>query len=248
MSVWQNPEAPDAPEFTSVLAIQSGIIDSGFVHVLWGMSKVRCVRGFPIYAHANAPQDFGSNGIRLGCLISRNEAFLRACEANSYFSCPSSLSDLTSSRILSDDAFVRTFLDTNRSRLAENYTKTAQFLTDHQIPYKKGANAGLFVWVDLFDPVREQVNNALERLVETGTSSEQAARALETDLQDTLLAKRVFLALGADFGGDVAGWFRIVFAHDQTYLQLGLDRMIEALDAFRTKLESGQMAIAEKLR
>lgn len=41
LSVWQNPEAPDAVTFESVLSIDTtGIIDPGLVHVLWGMSKV----------------------------------------------------------------------------------------------------------------------------------------------------------------------------------------------------------------
>lgn len=42
LSVWKNPEAPDAVTFESVLSIDTtGIIDPGLVHVLWGMSKVR---------------------------------------------------------------------------------------------------------------------------------------------------------------------------------------------------------------
>lgn len=41
LSVWQNPEAPNAVTFTSILSIDpTGIIDPGFIHVLWGMSKV----------------------------------------------------------------------------------------------------------------------------------------------------------------------------------------------------------------
>ncbi|KAF5656303.1 hypothetical protein FCIRC_13734 [Fusarium circinatum] len=71
----KNPEAPSGPEFTSALNINpDGLIDRDLLHVLWGMGK-----------------DFGSCGIRIGSLISRNEALLRACEANSYFSGPSSL-------------------------------------------------------------------------------------------------------------------------------------------------------------
>ncbi|EXK24703.1 hypothetical protein FOMG_18582 [Fusarium oxysporum f. sp. melonis 26406] len=216
LSVWKNPDFPDAPEFTSVLAVNpDGIIDQSLIHVFWGMSK-----------------DFGSNGIRLGCVISRNEAFIRACEANSYFTCPSSLSDLATSRILSDDAFVESLTKTNRLRLAENYTMTAKFLESHQIPYKTGSNAGLFIWVDLFAPIRTQVYAALIKQGEASISSEKALGALQLKLYATLLKHRIFLALGADFGGDVPGWFRIVFAHEKTYLQLGLDRMVEAIKAF----------------
>ena len=42
LSVWTNPEHPDAVGFTSVLSVPTeGIIDPSLVHVLWGMSKVR---------------------------------------------------------------------------------------------------------------------------------------------------------------------------------------------------------------
>ena len=41
LSVFENPEAPGAPDFVSVLSIDTkDIIDPHLVHVLWGMSKV----------------------------------------------------------------------------------------------------------------------------------------------------------------------------------------------------------------
>lgn len=44
LSVWPNPEAPNAVTFTSVLSIDTtGIINPSLVHVLWGMSKVRLI-------------------------------------------------------------------------------------------------------------------------------------------------------------------------------------------------------------
>lgn len=42
LSVWKNPAVPNAPEFTSVLSIDTeGLIDKNLVHSMWGMSKVR---------------------------------------------------------------------------------------------------------------------------------------------------------------------------------------------------------------
>ncbi|KAH7344232.1 putative 1-aminocyclopropane-1-carboxylate synthase [Pyrenochaeta sp. MPI-SDFR-AT-0127] len=189
LSTWENPEAPDAPGFTSVLSInKEGLIDPSL--------------------------DFGSNGIRLGCLISQdNVPFIRAVEANSYFSCPLSLSDLVSSQILSNDRFVESFIQTNRVRLAENYILTARFLESHQIPYKKSANAGIFVWINLFDPIQRQIDSVVKKEVEVGVPLKKALRTLEEKLQTTLLKHRIFLAMGFDFGGDVPGWFQIVFAH-----------------------------------
>ncbi|KAG4274430.1 hypothetical protein FPRO04_09388 [Fusarium proliferatum] len=219
LSVWKNPEAPGAPGFTSALAVNpDGLIDRDLLHVLWGMGK-----------------DFGSCGIRIGCLISRNEAFLRACEANSYFSGPSSLADLATARVLSDDAFIENYIKTNRFRLAENYKLTTEFLKSRKIPYKEGSNAGLFVWADLFQPLRAQIDVTLQK--EHREDLDRGQRTLESSLQDTLLKHKIFLALGADFGSDVPGWFRIVFAHEKTYLHLGLERMIKAIEAFRGQLE-----------
>jgi aspartate/methionine/tyrosine aminotransferase len=41
LSVWHNPENPNAVPFTSVLEIDTkDIIDPQLVHVLWGLSKV----------------------------------------------------------------------------------------------------------------------------------------------------------------------------------------------------------------
>ncbi|CVK99140.1 related to 1-aminocyclopropane-1-carboxylate synthase [Fusarium proliferatum] len=218
LSVWKNPEAPGAPGFTSALAVNpDGLIDRDLLHVLWGMGK-----------------DFGSCGIRIGCLISRNEAFLRACEANSYFSGPSSLADLATARVLSDDAFIENYIKTNRFRLAENYKLTTEFLKSRKIPYKEGSNAGLFVWADLFQPLRAQIDVTLQK--EHREDLDRGKRTLESSLQDTLLKHKIFLALGADFGSDVPGWFRIVFAHEKTYLHLGLERMIKAIEAFRGQI------------
>ncbi|KAF5718817.1 1-aminocyclopropane-1-carboxylate synthase 1 [Fusarium mundagurra] len=222
LSVWKNPGAPTASGFTSALAINSdGLIDRDLLHVLWGMGK-----------------DFGSCGIRIGCLVSRNEDFLRACETNSYFSGPSSLADLATARILADDAFIENYIRTNRLRLAENYRLTAKFLSMHQIPYKEGSNAGLFVWADLFQPLRAHIDTALQTQKEHGEHPEKALGTLEASLQETLLKHKIFLALGADFGSDVPGWFRIVFAHEKTYLHLGLERMVKAIEAFRGQLEA----------
>ncbi|OJI98038.1 hypothetical protein ASPVEDRAFT_37475 [Aspergillus versicolor CBS 583.65] len=129
--------------------------------------------------------------------------------------------------MLSDDTWVEPFIQTNRQRLAQNYTITIRLLERHRIPYKKGQNAGFFVWVGLFDRLRREVDAALEAGV-PGTS-ESTARDLQNKLQETLLKQAIFLALGMDFGGDAPGWYRIVFAHEKEYPKLGLGRMINAL-------------------
>jgi bifunctional pyridoxal-dependent enzyme with beta-cystathionase and maltose regulon repressor activities len=48
-------------------------------------------------------------------------------------------------------------------------------------------------------------------------------------IMQKLLAKKVFVASGADFGSEEPGWFRIVFTSPRAYMEEGLKRMIEAL-------------------
>ena len=86
LSVWQNPEVPDAFTFDSVLSINtSGIIDPALVHVLWGISKVYFAE-----CHTRLKpnkfffKDFGANGLRIGCIISQNNtSLLDAVKSNS---------------------------------------------------------------------------------------------------------------------------------------------------------------------
>lgn len=169
------------------------------------------------------PKDFGSNGIRLGCIISqKNDLFLQALEGNSYFTCPSSLSDSVSIQILSNDKFVEDYIETNISRLAANYDLTTHFLDRHGIPYQKGSNAGLFIWINLFAALTRQIGHG---------RSEKELWTLEMNLQTSLLKHKVFLASGKGFGSDKPGWFRIVFAHRELYLAEGLRRIVQAVEA-----------------
>lgn len=48
-------------------------------------------------------------------------------------------------------------------------------------------------------------------------------------IMDTLMEKRVFLASGRAFGSDEEGWFRIVFAHPEEYLSMGLQRIVDVV-------------------
>ncbi|RBR18934.1 uncharacterized protein FIESC28_05856 [Fusarium coffeatum] len=213
LSVWKNPAVPNAPEFTSALSIDTeGLIDKSLVHCMWGMSK-----------------DFGANGIRVGCLITRNEDFMRACVANSEFSGPSSLSDLAASSTLSDEIFLKGYMETNRQRLAANYQLATKFLRKHNIPYKEGSNAGLFVWADLFAPNQASIDSLVNK-------EEEGLKRMEAKMTDVLLKNKIFVAAGNDFGTDVSGWFRVVFAHRQDYLLEGLERMNRAIQMFGVEL------------
>ena len=154
---------------------------------------------------------------------------MRACVANSDFSGPSSLSDLAASSTLSDKAFLRDYIETNRQLLAQNYQLATGFLRKHNIPYKEGSNAGLFVWADLFAPNQAAIDSLVK-------GQEEGLKSMEAKMTDMLLKNKIFVTAGNDFGTDVSGWYRVVFAHREKYLLEGLERMVRAIQMFGVEL------------
>ncbi|KAK7706764.1 hypothetical protein SLS57_009574 [Botryosphaeria dothidea] len=134
LSIWDNPDARDAPKFTSALSIDTtGIIDPLRVHVLWGMSK-----------------DFGANGLRVGYVIDQhNPEFRESLIQISLANYPAAPSDQISAAILENNEFTDTYIRTNQTRIAEAYAYTTKWLTRQGIPYTPGGNAGFFLWANL---------------------------------------------------------------------------------------------------
>lgn len=207
LSVWKNPEVPDAVTFESVLSVDTtGIIDPNLVHVLWGMSK-----------------DFGANGLRIGCIISQhNTSLLDAIKANSLMTYPPSISDHITATLLSDTTYTETYIRTNQHRLAENYAFAVSFLKRHNIPYSPNVNAAFFLWVDLKPLFFSTVATAEERA--------RQGKELSEAIMARLMAEKVFVANGEAFAGEEPGWFRVVFSQPRAYVEEGLGRMMKAFD------------------
>ncbi|KAF4990711.1 hypothetical protein FGRMN_8315 [Fusarium graminum] len=203
LSIWPNTidQHPPPVPFESALAIDtSGIIDPDRVHVLWGMSK-----------------DFGANGIRVGTIVSQSNASLHnAIVAVGLYSSVSSISDHVTVNVLEDDAFVESYVVENQKRLSAQYARIVSWARKNEIDYAPGANAAFFLWVDL------------------GKAYKARHPELKYDditdlVMDKLMKRKVFLASGKAFGSEKPGWFRIVFSHPDEYLDLGLERVMEAL-------------------
>ncbi|KAF4343178.1 1-aminocyclopropane-2-carboxylate synthase 2 [Fusarium beomiforme] len=203
LSVWPNAidQYPPPIPFESALAIDTAsVIDPKRLHVLWGMSK-----------------DFGANGIRVGAIISQGNSSLHAAiVAVGLYSSVSSISDHITTKILEDDTFVDAYLAENQRKLSTQYARVVSWSVKNGIDYAPGVNAAFFLWVDL------------------GKAYKARHPKVETDditgvLMDKLMERRVFLASGKAFGSEKPGWFRIVFSHPNEYLDLGLQRVIEAL-------------------
>ena len=220
LSVWHNPDYPDATAFTSVLSIDpADIIASELVHVLWGMSK-----------------DFGANGLRIGCTISQhNPAFVSELKSYALYTFPSSPSDHITCKVLENDDWTDWYIKENQKRLSENYALTVKFLREHDVPYTPGSNAAFFVWVDLGAAVRRRRSSqkriGLEDL-SLAASGRREDHDVTLDIMSKLLEQKVFLASGQAFGSERPGCFRIVFSQPQEYLENGLGRMLRVLEAY----------------
>ncbi|KAL5614294.1 hypothetical protein BROUX41_004404 [Berkeleyomyces rouxiae] len=204
LSIWKNTVDLDVTpvDFVSCLSIPTdGLIDPKLIHVLWGMSK-----------------DFGANGIRVGIIIDQhNEPLRQALNTTSIYSSPSSLSDMMAIKIFEDKAWLDKYTAENNRRLAERFAVVARWANENGIEYAKGVNAGFFLWVKLSDVY-------LKHHPESSNSP-----TINDEVSEALMANRVFLASGTNFGSEQPGWYRIVFSINETSLIEGLSRVLKTL-------------------
>jgi aspartate/methionine/tyrosine aminotransferase len=162
-------------------------------------------------------KDFGANGIRVGALISQaNPSLHTALVAVGLYSSVSSISDHVTINLLEDDAFVESYMAENRKKLATQYERAVSWAKKNNITYAPGVNAAFFLWVDLGKAYKARHT----------VEEKEDITAL---VMKELLEKKVFLASGEAFGSEKPGWFRIVFSHPDEYLDMGLERVVEAL-------------------
>jgi aspartate/methionine/tyrosine aminotransferase len=200
LSTWENDES-QAPPFTSCLSIDpTGIIDPSLITVVWGVSK-----------------DFGSNGLRLGCIISQNNPSLHSSLVpGALYSMSSSLADHAFANVFEDDAWVDNYLAKNKTKLKEHYKLITTWAKEHDICYARGANAGFFLWANLGEAYCRN-------------HPEQEPLHAEEQVMEQLLKRKVFIAPGASFGAEANGWFRLVFLVDKITLSEGLARIVNVL-------------------
>jgi 1-aminocyclopropane-1-carboxylate synthase len=133
LSVFENPDFPDAAPFKSALSIDTAdVIDANLVHVIYGLSK-----------------DFGVAGLKVGCLISHNEELKKAVTAVQRFCAVGGPSAAIATQMLEDREWIRSIVGLSRKRLAEAYAFIIGRVKDMGIKCMEGGNAGFFVWYDL---------------------------------------------------------------------------------------------------
>lgn len=187
---------PITHPFTSVLSIDpEGIIDQDLVHVEYGMAK-----------------DFGSAGLRVGALITRNTALQKGFASIIRFHNPSGMSVTVASAMLEDREWCRKFLEMAQSRISEAFRLITTDLSRIGVKYLRGSNAGLFVWIDL-SPY----------LPPGGPGTSKSER--EFALAQKLLDGGVFLHPGEEHALE-AGWFRLVYTNDPLIVREGVKRYV----------------------
>lgn len=188
--------------FTSLLSIDtSSIIHQNFVHVTYGLSK-----------------DFGAAGLKLGCLITRNEELKKAVHAVLRFHGSSGPSVAIATAMLEDRTWCRQFITTARERIGAAYQFITVRLEELGIAYSK-AEAGFFVYVDLsrWLPPPKEGKSKFER---------------ECMLAQRLVDGGVFLHPGEEHGLRV-GWFRVVYTMDEKVVGEGMRRLGRVLGKLR---------------
>ncbi|KAI0164074.1 acc synthase [Xylariaceae sp. FL1272] len=191
-----SPTSGEPESFTSVRSIDlEGIIDPKQVHVLYGMSK-----------------DFGAAGLRLGCLISKNEQLTKAARAICRFSSPSQFSMDLAAKILEDQSFVRTFLDKSSRCLTQARALAEELLTEINISYHKPGNAGFFLWLDLSPYLPSSEANG-----DGWTAHRQLAQRFRE--------AGVVMSSGEPYKAPHPGRFRLIFCIPESSLREGIRRI-----------------------
>ncbi|POS83586.1 hypothetical protein EPUL_004554, partial [Erysiphe pulchra] len=190
-----SPTNSTSPPFTSVLSIdKKNLIDPNLVHALYGMSK-----------------DFGSAGLKIGCLITQNESLLKCCKSITRFHHTSAPSLEIANGILKRPDFVHKFLALSQKRLNKGYEITVNFLETAGIPYFKGGNAGFFIFIDL------------SKYLVIWNTKQEAGSNPEFALAQHLKEHGVFVHPREEHS-EVPGWYRLVFASMSIDdLRVGLD-------------------------
>lgn len=201
LSVFDVPD-PHAVKFESVLSFETErYIDPGYLHMIYGMSK-----------------DTAAAGVRIGLIYSHNRELIRAMSAVSMFHWSGNISEKIAILMLEDVEWMDNFLQTSRERLAVSNVLVRKILDEEGVEYRKGANAGFFIWIDLRPFLSVSSNASLEE-----------RWSAETDLFKRMIGNKVFITNGAEMSADEPGWFRVIFSQDERVIREGLKRYVSKL-------------------
>ncbi|KAL6982064.1 acetyl-coenzyme A synthetase 2 [Sarracenia purpurea var. burkii] len=181
------------PGFVGISEVVSSMKDCNpnLIHILYSLSK-----------------DMGLPGFRVGIVYSYNDDVVGVGRKMSSFGLVSSQTQHLLASMLSDEEFIRRFLDESSRRLANRHRIFTEGLEQVRIRCLNG-NAGLFCWMDLRPLLKEptfEAEMALWRLI----------------INDVKLN----VSPGSSFRCTEPGWFRVCFANmDDATLEVALQRI-----------------------
>jgi aspartate/methionine/tyrosine aminotransferase len=184
------------PAFQSVVKVLNNRLGHD-VHLLYALSK-----------------DFGSSGLRVGILYTQNDDLLDALPSVNIYTCVPGPIQYLVAELLTDDAFVESFLETSRNRLLYSYSICAQKLDEMVIPYVP-AVAGVFVYVDF------------SSLIPSSRKTEASRRDWETDFGKLVFRyARLVMTPGSVQHDPYPGMFRICYGWvSAEVLQIAMERL-----------------------
>ena len=166
------------------------------VHIVWAFSK-----------------DFGASGLRCGVLVSENRAINAAVDALAYWACCSGHTQYLLGDMISDEAWVDTYLGAMRSLLRGAHARLTGALDEGGIRHLP-AEAGVFVLLDL--------------RAHLAAPTWEAEKTLWLEI---LERARVNLTPGAACHVGEPGFFRLCYAGLPTAnVEAGVRRIVRLLD------------------
>eukprot|EP00042_Codosiga_hollandica_P031449 m.191848 g.191848 ORF g.191848 m.191848 type:complete len:440 (+) comp53642_c0_seq2:343-1662(+) len=152
---------------------------------------------------------FAMSGFRIGCLYSRSESLLDSMQQIAYFAQAGGFTQHHMRLMISDLDWVASYTAQARDLLAESYAFVTAALDKLGVKYIQ-SKGGFFIWVDFSKFLKERTFEA------------------ESSLWKAFLSHRVNIALGGTFHCCEPGWFRIIFSHPVSVLQVALPRIEKA--------------------
>lgn len=184
---------PGRSPWSIVRDCENGVLGED-VHVMWGISK-----------------DMGMSGMRLAVLYTQNSLLLKAFSSSNDAFMTSNLIQRVTSEILSDRAFMTTYLFENSQRLYTSYCILKQAFEEINIPVLP-ADGGIFAFCDFRFYLNDQTYEA------------------EQELFQRLFAVGVLLTPGEACHCSAPGFFRACYAFVQpSGLEEGIRRIKKLL-------------------
>lgn len=129
----------------------------------------------------------------------------------SMFAWSGNLNEKMATLMLEDENWMDRFYETSRQQLAKHNILARQLLDEAKIEYALGANAGLFLWIDL-------------RPYLVPTKQGQDPFEAEDELTGRLIGNGVYVTNGKELSASEPGWYRLIFSQQEAFLREGIIR------------------------